>query len=60
MAGKTVPCGNSSGRTIDKFEAFGLTPKAASCVKAPIIDGKLVATYNFFIFEVLKAWLDPY
>ena len=56
---------------IDKFTTFGLTPAAASCVKAPLIaecyanlecrvvDTQLVATYNFFILEVLKAWIDP-
>ena len=44
---------------------------AASCVKAPLIDecyanleckvvdGKMVAKYNLFILEVLKAWIDP-
>ena len=71
LAEKAVACGNCSGRTVDKFEAFGLTPKAASCVKAPLIDDcyaslectvvdrKMVATYNFFILQVLKAWIDP-
>jgi flavin reductase (DIM6/NTAB) family NADH-FMN oxidoreductase RutF len=71
LAEKAVGCGNTSGRRIDKFKAFGLTPVAASCVKAPLIDecyanlecrvvdGKLVTKYNFFILEVLKAWIDP-
>lgn len=71
LAKKVVGCGNASGRKLDKFEAFGLTPRAASCVKAPLIhecyanlecrvaDGKMVAKYNFFILEVLKAWIDP-
>jgi len=31
-------CGVKSGRDIDKFKAAGLTPAAASIVKAPIID----------------------
>jgi len=56
---------------VDKFEAFHLTPVPASCVAAPLIaecyvnlecrvvDTKLVAKYNFFILEVLKAWIDP-
>jgi flavin reductase (DIM6/NTAB) family NADH-FMN oxidoreductase RutF len=71
LSEKTVACGNSSGRTVDKFAAFGFTPKDAACVKAPLIDEcyanlectvvdrKLVASYNFFILEVLKAWIDP-
>ena len=71
LAEKVVGCGNTSGRRIDKFKAFGLTPVAASCVKAPLIDecyanleckvvdAKMVAKYNFFILEVLKAWIDP-
>ena len=32
-----VKVGNSSGRDIDKFAAFGLTPVAAERVKAPLI-----------------------
>jgi flavin reductase (DIM6/NTAB) family NADH-FMN oxidoreductase RutF len=71
LAKKAVACGNTSGRTIDKFEAFHLTPVAASQVKAPLIDecyanleckvvdGSMVNKYNFFILEVLKAWIDP-
>lgn len=71
LAEKVVACGNHSGRTLDKFEAFGLTPVAAQCVKAPLIgecyanlecrvaDVRMVAPYNFFILEVLKAWIDP-
>jgi len=68
---KVVGCGNSSGRKVDKFKKFSLTPVAASCVKAPLIDecfanleckvvdGKMVAKYNLFILEVVKAWIDP-
>ena len=71
LAEKVVGCGNTSGRTVDKFEAFGLTPVAASCIKAPLVaecyanleckvaDGEMVAKYNFFILEVLKAWIAP-
>ena len=66
-----VDCGNTSGRRVDKFKSFDLTPVAAECVKAPLIaecyacleckvrDGKLVAKYNFFILEVVQAWIDP-
>lgn len=71
LAEKVVRCGNSSGRKIDKFRAFGLTEAPASRVKAPliqecyanfecrVIDASMVAKYNFFILEVLKAWIDP-
>jgi len=71
LAEKVVGCGNTSGRTIDKFKHFNLTPVPASCVEAPLIDecyvnlecrvvdGKMVAKYNLFILEVIKAWIDP-
>jgi flavin reductase (DIM6/NTAB) family NADH-FMN oxidoreductase RutF len=71
LAEKVVGCGNSSGRKIDKFKVFGLTQVNASRVKAPLIgecyanleckvfDDKMVDKYNFFILEVLKAWIDP-
>ncbi|MDO9371832.1 MAG: flavin reductase family protein [Gammaproteobacteria bacterium] len=71
LAKKAVGCGNTSGRRVDKFKKFGLTPVAASRVKAPLIDecyanleckvvdGKMVAKYNLFVLEVLKAWIDP-
>ena len=71
LAEKVVGCGNTSGRKVDKFRTFGLTPAAASCVKAPLIDecyanleckvvdARMVTKYNFFILEVLKAWIDP-
>jgi flavin reductase (DIM6/NTAB) family NADH-FMN oxidoreductase RutF len=62
-----VRIGNTSGAEIDKFEAFGLTAQEGTRVKAPLIaechanfecrlhDDALVDTYNFFIFEVVKA-----
>ena len=71
LAKKVVGVGNTSGKKVDKFKKFGLTPMAASHVKAPLIDecyanleckiadGKLVTKYNFFILEVLQAWIDP-
>ncbi len=66
-----VGCGNTSGRTVDKFEKFHLTPAPASLVEPPLIaecyanleckvvDARLASKYNFFILEVLKAWIDP-
>ena len=71
LAEKVVGCGNTSGRTVDKFKVFGLTCVHALCVRAPlieecyanleckVIDGKMVSKYNLFILEVLKAWTDP-
>lgn len=62
-----VKIGNSSGADIDKFATFGLTAEKASKVGAPLIaechanfecrlhDDALVDTYNFFVFEVVKA-----
>lgn len=71
LAAKVVGCGNTSGRSVDKFQKFNLTPAAASMVGPPLlaecyanlecnlIDAKLVTKYNFFILEVVKAWIDP-
>jgi flavin reductase (DIM6/NTAB) family NADH-FMN oxidoreductase RutF len=71
LAAKVVRCGNVSGRTVDKFQAFGLTPAPSSRLQAPIvaecyanleckvIDAGMVARYNFFVLEVVKAWIDP-
>jgi len=71
LAAKVVGCGNTSGRTVDKFQTFGLTPTLASRVEPPLIaecyanleckvvDARMAAKYNFFILEVLKAWIDP-
>ena len=69
-AKQVVGVGNCSGRTVDKFAKFGLTPVAASAVQAPLIeecyaslecrvaDTRLVNRYNFFILEVVQAWVD--
>lgn len=71
LAAKVVKCGNVSGRRKDKFKAFGLTPLPAAKVEAPLIDEcyanlecrvydtRLVNRYNFFVLEVVKAWIDP-
>ncbi|MDD5176712.1 MAG: flavin reductase family protein [Sterolibacterium sp.] len=71
LAAKVVGCGNVSGRRVDKFHAFGLTPAPAALVAAPLIaecyanlecrvaDTRQVKRYNFFVLEVLKAWIDP-
>ncbi|MHB1014228.1 MAG: flavin reductase family protein [Desulfurivibrionaceae bacterium] len=71
IAEKVVDCGNTSGAEIDKFKTFGLTPKPAKQVRAPLIeecfahlecrvaDTSMVDRYCFFVLEVLKAWIDP-
>lgn len=67
---EVVACGNTSGRRIDKFLKFGLTPRPASLVSAPLIDecfvnlecrisdSRLVNKYNFFVLEIVQAWID--
>jgi flavin reductase (DIM6/NTAB) family NADH-FMN oxidoreductase RutF len=71
IAKEVVGCGNVSGRKVDKFDKFGLTPLPASRVKAPlvgecyanleckVVDTKLANKYNLFIVKVVKAWIDP-
>lgn len=71
LAEKIVKIGNCSGRDVDKFDAFGLTAKPAERVSAPLIaecavnieckvvDRRMVAKYNLFILEAVKAWIDP-
>ncbi len=71
LAAKVVKVGNCSGRDIDKFAAFGLTPVPAERVEAPLVaecfanlecqvaDTRMVNKYNLFVLEVLKAWIDP-
>lgn len=71
IAKKVVQCGNASGRSVSKFEKFGLTPVPASVVKAPLIaecfaslecrvvDSRWVRKYGVFVLEVVRAWVDP-
>lgn len=70
LAETVVACGNTSGRSMDKFAAFGLAVKPASCVAAPLIeacyasleckvvDTRMVNKYGLFVLEVVKAWVD--
>lgn len=67
LAAKVVAIGNCSGRDIDKFEEFNMTPLPGKKVKAPLIkecyanfecnliDTSLIHKYSLFIFEVVKA-----
>jgi flavin reductase (DIM6/NTAB) family NADH-FMN oxidoreductase RutF len=71
LASQVVQVGNSSGRDLDKFATFGLTPIPAQLVRPPLItecfanleckvaDTHLVNKFNLFVLEVLKAWIDP-
>jgi flavin reductase (DIM6/NTAB) family NADH-FMN oxidoreductase RutF len=70
LASQVVGCGNTSGRGVDKFKVFGLTPVPAALVASPLIaecyanlecrvvDTRLTNRYDFFVLEVLKAWID--
>lgn len=70
LAKVVVGCGNTSGKKIEKFSTFNLTPVPSDIVKAPrieecyanleckIIDSKMANKYNFFVLEVLKAWCN--
>ena len=71
LAPIVVEIGNCSGRDVNKFKRFGLTPELAERVTPPlvaecfanlecrVIDTRLVNTFNLFILEVVKAWIDP-
>ena len=71
LAPQVVACGNTSGRTLDKFAAFGLTRRPAAAIAAPLIaecvanlecrvvDTRLKNRYDFFVLEVVKAWVAP-
>ena len=71
LAPKVVEIGNCSGRDVDKFKRFGLTPVPAERVAPPlvaecfanlecrVVDTHLVNKFNLFVLEVLKAWYDP-
>lgn len=71
LATIVVGVGNCSGRDVDKFKRFGLTPAPAKCVAPPlvaecfanleckVVDTHLVNKFNLFVLEVLNAWTDP-
>jgi flavin reductase (DIM6/NTAB) family NADH-FMN oxidoreductase RutF len=71
LASEVVGCGNTSGRSVDKFAAFDLTPAPAAKVAAPlvaecyanlecrVVDTRFANRYDFFVLEVVKAWIDP-
>lgn len=71
MVKTVVKLGSVSGDKVDKFAKFGLTARPAAKVQAPLVDecyanlecriydSRLVNKYNFFVLEVVKAWIDP-
>jgi flavin reductase (DIM6/NTAB) family NADH-FMN oxidoreductase RutF len=71
LAKQVVGVGNCSGNRVDKFQKFKLTPQPASQVAAPLIaecyanlecrvaDTRMVNKYNFFVLEVVRAWINP-
>ena len=71
LAHKVVAIGNCTGRDVDKFAEFGLTPLPAERVAAPLVaecfanlecvvaDARLVNRHNLFVLEVVNAWIDP-
>ena len=70
LARQVVQVGNCSGQRVDKFAAFGLTPRSAKSVKPPLVaecfanleckvaNTRLVNSHNLFILEVVQAWRD--
>ncbi|MGA2349234.1 MAG: flavin reductase family protein [Terracidiphilus sp.] len=71
LASRIGEIGNCSGRDVDKFTRFKLTPIPAEHVTPPlvaecfanlectVVDTRLVSKFNIFILEVVKAWIDP-
>jgi flavin reductase (DIM6/NTAB) family NADH-FMN oxidoreductase RutF len=71
LSAQVVGCGNTSGAQVNKFTRFGLTQAPASLIAAPLIsecyanlecrvvDMRLKNRYNFFVLEVVKAWIAP-
>ena len=71
LAPKVVEIGNCTGRDMDKFKRFRLTPAPAERVTPPlvaecfanleckVVDAQLVNKFNLFVLEVVKAWTDP-
>jgi flavin reductase (DIM6/NTAB) family NADH-FMN oxidoreductase RutF len=64
---QVIDIGNNSGSDIDKFDEYNLTSTPGTKVKAPVIeqcfagfeckiyDNTLIDSYNYFIFEIVKA-----
>ena len=71
LAAQVAKCGNTSCRDVGKFETTGVTTLQATLVAAPLIaecfanlecrvaDTRFMNRYDFFVLEVLKAWIEP-
>jgi len=71
LAKQVVGVGNCSGSKVDKFKKFKLTAMPAGRVSVPLIaecyanleckvvDTRMMNKYNFFVLEVVQAWIDP-
>ena len=71
LAKKVVSCGNTTGQKINKIKRFKLAVSPAAIVEAPlldecyaslecrVIDTDMAKRYNFFVLEIVKAWVDP-
>jgi flavin reductase (DIM6/NTAB) family NADH-FMN oxidoreductase RutF len=67
LVNEVVGIGNCSGKEVNKFEEFGLTPVRSTKVGTPLIkecyanfecklaDARLISKYGVFIWEVVKA-----
>jgi flavin reductase (DIM6/NTAB) family NADH-FMN oxidoreductase RutF len=68
LARKTVQIGSCSGRQVDKFKKFKLTPLEAENVNAPLIKEcyaniecrvvDYIKQHNIFVLDGLSAWVD--
>ena len=68
LAKKTVQIGSCSGKEIDKFKKFKLTPLEASSVNAPLIEECYaniecriidhIEKHNIFVLDAVEAWVD--
>ena len=67
---KTLAVGSHSGRTVDKFAAFGLETFAASKIEVPLLQDCIAwleckvipdasQRYDIILAEVVAAWADP-
>jgi flavin reductase (DIM6/NTAB) family NADH-FMN oxidoreductase RutF len=71
LAETVAAVGNCTGRDTDKFGVYPLTPLPAKLVGAPLVgeaivslecrvrDTTLAQTYNMFVLEVVRAWINP-
>jgi flavin reductase (DIM6/NTAB) family NADH-FMN oxidoreductase RutF len=66
---KVISVGTTSGADTDKFSAFGLTPIAASDVRAPLIKEcyaniecrviDSIEKHGMVVLQAVRAWIDP-